>query len=572
MTDEDGEIIWRESYELDNFGNHITSIRETDDGIVASGQSAVSLIKVDPDNGEIIWSRNHNSNLPRTCEMVSTVNGGFAFALWDYDDDSIFELFKVNGNGQREWYRQFQEDNGNYRRARSLARLRDGGFAVVGQISDGGYFPLMIRTNSAGVERWRAVYNFEGIEGLEGNGRFHGVTGGRDGSIVAAGTADVTENHEYSQVAILMKLEPLVLEPVIFGWLPEDTVFTVLLGDTISFMARARDQQGDELSNLWIFNEDTLGVDTVETVFFGELGEHLVQCIISDGENTTAIGWRVTAEEFYLESYHPDNLSLIIRRNTEVNFSLGVRAIEGVEPDYSWTMTDRENRPIDIGNEAETDYTFNLAGEFSLEGMVFHEQVEHSVRWQIAVNSVLWWWRPHARQIEAELREQIEFSVIPFNPDSDSLDFLWLVDGEDDGDHGDGIFTSFNNVGEHTVTAIVHDGEEVDTVVWTISVVEPDDVREGRASLIPTDVTLYPAAPNPFNSTSLIRYFLPRSAEVRLMMYDSAGRLVQILNEGLNNAGEHIATLHGSELSAGVYLLQLETGDAVRTMKVVLLK
>lgn len=51
-------------------------------------------------------------------------------------------------------------------------------------------------------------------------------------------------------------------------------------------------------------------------------------------------------------------------------------------------------------------------------------------------------------------------------------------------------------MGEHHVTAIVHEGAEVDTVVWTIAVVEENAVGDDPASLLPTEVTLYPVAPN----------------------------------------------------------------------------
>lgn len=97
-------------------------------------------------------------------------------------------------------------------------------------------------------------------------------------------------------------------------------------------------------------------------------------------------------------------------------------------------------------------------------------------------------------------------------------------------------------------------------------------MEEGQLSLTPTEVTLYPAAPNPFNSTTSISYFLPRAADVRLTVYDSAGRLVQTLKEGMNIGGEHKATLNGAELPAGVYLMRLEAGGVVYSMKVVLLR
>jgi hypothetical protein len=337
-------------------------------------------------------------------------------------------------------------------------------------------------------------------------------------------------------------------------------------------MVEAFDLQEDDLEFNWIVGEDTISTDTTTIVQFSDLGDYNINCVVSDGELADSVQWLVHTKEFYIDSYSPDSLVLTVRRPHEVDFSLYVRAIEDVEPNFCWILTDRNQRENDLGNEAELNYTFDIQGNYYLEGRAFHEQVEHSVNWQVVVNSVLHWWRPHERQLEVERRQQIEFSVIPLNPDSDSLSYHWLVDGENDGDVEDGIFHNFRSLGEHLITAIVHDGAEVDTVIWMISVVEPDAVEMGHTSLTPTIVTLYPAAPNPFNSTTSIRYFLPLAADVRLKVYDSAGRLVQTLTEGMNISGEHIATLHGSPLPAGVYLLRLETEDDVRSKKVVLLK
>jgi hypothetical protein len=369
----------------------------------------------------------------------------------------------------------------------------------------------------------------------------------------------------------VVKIVPDSSPPRILSFIPTEHEFSVLSGDSMLFAVYATDLQDDSLMFVWTVDEDSIASDTSTTIIFDDLGDINVKCVVSDGELADSVQWLVHVEEFYIDSYSPDSLAWTVRRPYEADFSLGIRAIEGVEPRFRWILTDREHRQVDVGNEAELNYTFDIQGNYSLEGRAFYEDTEHSVIWQVAVNSVLYWWRPHERQLEANIRQEIEFSVIPFNPDSDSLEYLWLIDGEDDGDIEDGIFARFNEVGEHHVTAIVHDGVEVDTVVWTITV-NPNAVDEDITSLLPTEVTLYPAAPNPFNSTTSIRYFLPRTADVRLTVYDSAGRLVQRLSEGFATSGEHSATVQGAELPAGVYLLRLETGGDVRSMKVVLLK
>lgn len=71
-----------------------------------------------------------------------------------------------------------------------------------------------------------------------------------------------------------------------------------------------------------------------------------------------------------------------------------------------------------------------------------------------------------------------------------------MSDGEVDEDELDaGLFYQFRALGEHSVTGIVHDGAEVDTIEWSITVEEPDGVNDGSDSMPPTEVTLYPAAP-----------------------------------------------------------------------------
>lgn len=158
-------------------------------------------------------------------------------------------------------------------------------------------------------------------------------------------------------------------------------MFSVLAGDTIHSSSVPEISRGTRLTYLWIANEDTLGIDTTETVIFEDLGEYLVQCQVSGGEFTAAVRWHVTSEQFYIEGYAPDSLSMTIRRPREIDFSLGVRAIEGLQPNYSWLLTDRGRHQIDIGEDAEMSYNFDLKGEHQLEGRVYYEDTEHSVFW-----------------------------------------------------------------------------------------------------------------------------------------------------------------------------------------------
>ena len=78
--------------------------------------------------------------------------------------------------------------------------------------------------------------------------------------------------------------------------------------------------------------------------------------------------------------------------------------------------------------------------------------------------------------------------------------------------------------------------------------------------------------PNPFNPTTTIRYGLPQSSPVTLVVYNTLGQRVATLVEGEQEAGYHEARFDGSGLASGVYLYRIRAGDFVRTRKLLLVR
>jgi hypothetical protein len=76
--------------------------------------------------------------------------------------------------------------------------------------------------------------------------------------------------------------------------------------------------------------------------------------------------------------------------------------------------------------------------------------------------------------------------------------------------------------------------------------------------------------PNPFNPSTLIRFTLDGSANVRLVVTDVLGREIEILAEGRLSSGSHVYRFNGENLSSGVYLYTL-TADGNRISKKMLL-
>jgi hypothetical protein len=81
------------------------------------------------------------------------------------------------------------------------------------------------------------------------------------------------------------------------------------------------------------------------------------------------------------------------------------------------------------------------------------------------------------------------------------------------------------------------------------------------------------AYPNPFASNATIKFVLSESTHYILHLYDSRGTEVRILKKGKGVAGEEItATLNGTTLSNGLYIVRLQTTKESKTIKVLLQK
>ncbi len=102
------------------------------------------------------------------------------------------------------------------------------------------------------------------------------------------------------------------------------------------------------------------------------------------------------------------------------------------------------------------------------------------------------------------------------------------------------------------------------------------DVNPAFAGLelteLPDEVALHPAFPNPFNNTTTLNFSLPKSATLRLIVYDVLGREVKRLVDGMIEAGHHEVVFDAGDLPSGIYLYYLETPEGNFTRQMILLK
>ena len=88
----------------------------------------------------------------------------------------------------------------------------------------------------------------------------------------------------------------------------------------------------------------------------------------------------------------------------------------------------------------------------------------------------------------------------------------------------------------------------------------------------PSEISLEQNYPNPFNPTTQIRYELPQQESVRLTVYDMVGRQVATLVNETVQAGVHNVNFDASNLSSGVYIYRLQTGSAILSKKLTVIK
>jgi hypothetical protein len=89
---------------------------------------------------------------------------------------------------------------------------------------------------------------------------------------------------------------------------------------------------------------------------------------------------------------------------------------------------------------------------------------------------------------------------------------------------------------------------------------------------LPTAFELSQNYPNPFNPTTQIRYSIPKTSQVSLVVYDGLGKEIKTLFSGEQQAGNYQETFSGENLSSGIYFATIRSEGFLKTVKLILLK
>ena len=123
------------------------------------------------------------------------------------------------------------------------------------------------------------------------------------------------------------------------------------------------------------------------------------------------------------------------------------------------------------------------------------------------------------------------------------------------------------------VTAVdINENEGDPSEVVNIALLSLEDIYG-----LPEDFAIHQNYPNPFNPATTLRYDIPESGTVSILIYDMMGRIVKTLVNSSQTTGyksvQWNATNDRNEpVSAGLYLYTIQAGEFRQTKKMVLLK
>ncbi len=116
---------------------------------------------------------------------------------------------------------------------------------------------------------------------------------------------------------------------------------------------------------------------------------------------------------------------------------------------------------------------------------------------------------------------------------------------------------------------LVYVNDQFGVAIYDISQALP---ANDQFTVLPTQFSLHPIYPNPFNNTANIAFDLPREVTGRLVVYDVLGREANVLYNGRLTSGSHLMQFNGNNLSSGTHFVRLETPAFTATQKATFLK
>ncbi|HPG83479.1 MAG TPA: FG-GAP-like repeat-containing protein, partial [bacterium] len=171
-------------------------------------------------------------------------------------------------------------------------------------------------------------------------------------------------------------------------------------------------------------------------------------------------------------------------------------------------------------------------------------------------------WAPADSELFVNGYHILDFSVSATDDDGDSLDYLWLIDGDKIAGRESTfrVYPLVSSTGR--VEVRISDGETAISKSWVMHLLT--GVEEAQTQV--TEYALLQNYPNPFNPQTQIEFHLPAPGRVRIRISNTAGQTVRTLADANFTSGRHALVWdardeNGLPLPTGLYYYAMESGD-----------
>ncbi|MEO8232652.1 MAG: T9SS type A sorting domain-containing protein [Ignavibacteriota bacterium] len=129
---------------------------------------------------------------------------------------------------------------------------------------------------------------------------------------------------------------------------------------------------------------------------------------------------------------------------------------------------------------------------------------------------------------------------------------------------------TFNSAGSNPYYCAQHGGVGGAGMSGVITVENATDVSDNGFPIYHFE--LQQNYPNPFNPSTTIKYSIPESGNVKLVVYNSLGEEVATVVNGFESTGSYKVNFNSYQLSSGIYFYRLKAGTFVEVKKMLILK
>ncbi|MFQ5334713.1 MAG: hypothetical protein ACE5DN_01430, partial [Flavobacteriales bacterium] len=170
--DQNGNILWSKAY-LGSGADMATYVITTSDGGVAvtgrtnsigAGDFDIFLLKIDI-SGNLQWGYTYGgTGVDQGLDLIQTNDGGYAITgytqSFGLSSEETF-ILKTTNSGNLQWFKSY--GSSGLERGHCIIQTTDGGYAVCGESTTGGFGNFIFKTNASGTLSWMKHYTTGGV-------------------------------------------------------------------------------------------------------------------------------------------------------------------------------------------------------------------------------------------------------------------------------------------------------------------------------------------------------------------------------------------------------------------------